>query len=693
MANNPVQIVLNTQNYVQLSENTGFGGHKDFFAGLDEGFIRHKEKLLDDMAQVKQAFNSQKSTVNYAHVVLSSVAWAKSHRPVKKVFPYKKVKEVGGGAIGEMFVELTADNINDVVNAIEKAEEKTTWSVDDRGNKVAKPSRERSEVGGISAIRLHSPEDRRDFSAEQAVEWLANPKTGGIYLVQLFVTREGIANREEDRNANLLITELDKLIARIMQLGIELSVEELESSWKSLPYLLIKVNSKYTQLSREADIAVHHKLLKHLENEPLVRRVVLPPILDKSNSQASPSGDSVELLPPETGLNYPLVGIVDTGINDKNVLKPWVAGSTDFLDKESQDLTHGTFIAGLTSIGGQLNSSSHFDELPCKVYDLGLHPTNSNYQDYYPRGFVDFLEQLDVEILAAKEMGVRIFNMSLSLEQRVKDDSYSEFASMIDELSDKHDVMFVLPAGNLDNAIKRNPWPKNPSDAVQMLADYRHQGMDRIFQPADSIRSLVVGAVNPPDDSGDLLPTQYTRRGPSTALGVKPDLAHIGGRFETESGLFSVDVDGNLIQSCGTSYASPLVAKTLANLNHLIEGEVTRETLIGLLVHNSKIPKSLDDKKLNNVAKDFVGHGIPQNSIESLRTDDYAITLVFTGVMKSRHELVFPFSWPVSLVGVDGKCRGKVSMTLAYTPFTDASYDAEYVRVNMDVGFPQFHGH
>lgn len=684
MANNPVQIVLNTQNYIKLSELSGFGGHKDFYAGLDEGFLKHKEKLLDDMSQIKQAFSNDKNTVNYAHVVLSSVAWAKSHRPVKKIFPEKKVEEVGGGAIGEMFVELTADNLNDVVSSIEKAEENTTWAVDDKGNKFAKPSRERSEVGGISAIRLHSAEDRRSFSAEQAVEWLANPKTGGVYLVQLFITREGIAKREQNYKADLLASELDKLLKRIRQLGIDLSVEELESNWKSLPYLLIKVYSEYSESSRRVDVATHQRLLKHLENEPLVRRIILPPVLDKSNTAPSGTGEFIEAAPPEHDVDYPLVGVVDTGINDKNILKPWIAGSSDFLDMDSQDLSHGTFIGGLAALGAKLNSSSHFNELPCKVYDLGLHPTNSNYQDYYPRGFVDFMEQLDVEILAAKEKGVRVFNMSLSLEKRVEDDSYSEFAAMIDELSDKHNILFVLPAGNLDLAIKRNPWPKSPSDVVQMLADYRHQGMDRIFQPADSIRSVVVGAVNPPDESDDLVPTQYTRRGPSTALGVKPDLAHIGGRFERESGLFSVDVDGKLTQSCGTSYASPLVAKTLANLNHLIEGDVTRETLIGLLVHNSELPKSLVDKKLNHIAKDFVGHGVPQNSTESLKTDDFAITLVFTGAMKGRHELVFPFSWPVSLVGDEGKCRGKVSMTLAYTPFTDSNYDAEYVRVNMD---------
>ncbi|MDO9204408.1 S8 family peptidase [Methylotenera sp.] len=685
MANNPVQIVLNTQNYVQLADPGSFGSSKDFYAGMDEGFRRHKQKLLDDVIKVQSDFSLSGRPINYAHITLSSAAWAKSHRPVKKLFPEDKIKEVGGGAIGEMFVELTAENLNEVTNSINKSEDNTTWIIDDNGNRKPRPSRERSEVGGISEIRLHNPTDRRNFSARQAVDWLSNPSTGGMYLVQIFITKKAISRRQNIQQAQRLSTEYQRLLTGIKSLAIPLTIEEMEDKWESAPFLLVKINTDYSQASLDRNVAIHHELLSFLDAEPLVRRIVLPPIINKSQALMHPSGVKIDAPEPNEGADYPVVGVVDTGVSSAGILSPWLVGSSEFLDAELQDLSHGTFIGGLISIGNTLNSNEYVQESACKIYDLGLHPTNeATYADNYPKGFVDFLEQLDTELVDAKLSGTRIFNMSLSVTKRVEDDSYSLFAAMIDEISDKHDVIFVLPSGNLDDRIKRGSWPSGDDNVLQMLADYRYLGQDRIYQPADSIRSVVVGALNPPTEDGNLVPAAYTRRGPSTALGAKPDVAHIGGRFEPDSGLFSVDPDGNVVQSCGTSYAAPLVAKTLATLNHIIEGDIPRETLIGILVHNSVPPKGLSSKKLTHIAKDFVGHGVPCNALTALNTDDYAITLVFSGKIKGRHELMFPFSWPASLVGAGGKCRGKVAMTLVYTPFTVPSYDAEYVRVNMD---------
>ena len=61
----------------------------------------------------------------------------------------------------------------------------------------------------------------------------------------------------------------------------------------------------------------------------------------------------------------------------------------------------------------------------------------------------------------------------------------------------------------------------------------------------------------------------------------------------------------------GTSYASPLAAKTAAVLDHAIEGEVSRETLIGLLVHHAEMPVPLQAKALAPIARHMVGFGMP----------------------------------------------------------------------------------
>src|SRR3546814_16753150 len=48
------------------------------------------------------------------------------------------------------------------------------------------PTSRKSETGAIDRIEIYSAADRRSFSVEEAVAWLANPMTGSSYQVELF---------------------------------------------------------------------------------------------------------------------------------------------------------------------------------------------------------------------------------------------------------------------------------------------------------------------------------------------------------------------------------------------------------------------------------------------------------------------------------------------------------------------------
>ena len=50
MAHNPVQVVLNTEQYMKRPEGGGGGSAKDFFEGRDNEFVKHREKLLRDFS-------------------------------------------------------------------------------------------------------------------------------------------------------------------------------------------------------------------------------------------------------------------------------------------------------------------------------------------------------------------------------------------------------------------------------------------------------------------------------------------------------------------------------------------------------------------------------------------------------------------------------------------------------------------
>lgn len=686
MANNPVQIVLNTENYIALVDTPPGKNYKDFFAERDAEFVAHKQKLLSQLNGVRRAFGqAPNSPVEYVKVILQSEAWAKSHRPIEKIFDPKKTPCVGGNGIGEMFFEVRPETLYKIEESIQKAEEYTNWGIDKNGKKKPKPTPYKSEVGAIAEIVPHQVPDKRKFTIEQAIKWLSDPRTGGGYLIELFVTEKSLPPDDGERS-RILRPYIRQFENDLNSLGLPIELVHTREKWNLIDLLIVRFKKEGSQED-------HKRLIGYLDMQPLVKRIALPPILDQSDTKLAANVGKEAAVPQlmKDG-EYATVGVIDTGVRELKTLDSWIVGKSDFLDYDKQDVSHGTFIAGLAVASADLNTHDVFKEDPCKVFDLGLHPTEpSDYVSYYPKGFVDFLEQLDFEIVEAKKKGVRVFNMSLAVESVVSDDSYGYFAAFVDELSVKHDVVFVISAGNLSGPHIYKQWPSKALDVLAMLAEYKYPGKDRIYQPAESVHSVTVGALNPPDASGALVPAQYSRRGPGCALGQKPDVAHVGGKYHVDSGLYSFSPDGNVVSGSGTSYAAPLVAKILANIDHKIQGKISREALRALLVHYCDLPAGLKEKSLKGIARQFVGHGIPASSNDILVCDDHEITLVFNGVLTRRKELNFDFAWPASLVNEEGACRGSVSLTLVYTPTINEDFGAEYVRVNLDAYLRQQH--
>jgi hypothetical protein len=684
MAHNPVQIVLNSQNYVKHVTPQPGGSNTDFYADRNAAFTEHKNNVARGLDSLKGVPEFKATPLMYACVELQEAAWAKSHRPVRALFKSGKIRTLGSRDLGTIVVEVTESDIDEIKGKILAAESETNWVLNKTGRLEAKPSRAKSEVGAIKNIRPYSAEERRKFTVDEAAKWLEDPRTGGAYYVETFVS-EMEGNEETGKNRIGIIRELYRSFKdglRFLPLSLEIS--SIRSDLFPNALTVIKISGPDSK-----DRKNHAILLSYLDKHPAVKSILLPPVLQSTSVSAS-RRENVVIPGPDKNQSYPVVGIVDTGVAFLPEFREWQIGSADFLDLKENDVTHGTFIAGLVCAGTTLNKTGLLSERNCKFFDLGLHPTAANlYGYYYPRGFLDFLEQLDEEVASATKIGVRIFNMSLSVTLPVDENSYSIFANVLDQISDKHDVIFVLPAGNLDSKIFHKRWPDDPDDCLKQLAEYRYQGQDRVFQPADSLRSIAVGALEPPCPKGRLRPAVYTRRGPGPSLGAKPDVAHIGGGMDIGTGLESVSPLGMTAESQGTSFAAPLVAKTLASLEHAIEGFVTRETLCALLLHNSRVPSWLEGKKLSRVAKDFVGAGVPVDAIASLIAGDDKITLVFNGILLRQHQLVFNFTWPSSLTDSGGKCRGRINLTTVYRAPIDRDFGAEYVLTNVDTWLRQ----
>ena len=294
---------------------------------------------------------------------------------------------------------------------------------------------------------------------------------------------------------------------------------------------------------------------------------------------------------------------------------------------------------------------------------------------------------------AVQQHGIRVVNLSINAISAVEPDHYSYYAARLDKISERHNVIIVNSAGNLPGSACRAPWPKRPGDAVKYFA--ARVEADTIFQPTESYRAISVGAINPPGCSvhHNGVPTTYTRRGPGLKVGCKPDVAHFGGNDGSPPGvnhrLVSITPTGAAVTSCGTSFAAPLIAKSLAALENAIEGHLPAHTLRALMIHNCVTPDALSSRGLAALARQFVGFGVPAQTTDMLVTDDSSITLVFRSRIpddaKRPRVLRLDFDWPQSLVDPStGACRGEATATLVYEPPTDPAYGAEFVRVNLD---------
>jgi hypothetical protein len=561
------------------------------------------------------------------------------------------------------------------------------------------PSRERSELGAIEKIEPYTANDKRSFSVEQGFRWLSDNRTGGNYIIELF---ESPPPRSEwDTLSPEKMKLFKSFLEGLTEVGQGLVAQRITDTVGSYPMIGLRLekssdapevqflpnpNRRSGTAPFDDRIERHNHLINFLDKHPLVKKIHLPPIIKRSPTQTRTRPIQVAVSPPVAEREYPRIAVVDGGIAD--VLDPWIIDRWQLLAPNHRGEDHGTFIAGLVVAGGQLNGIEICPETDgCHLIDLDILPDEQVRFTEYFSSPAEFLDELATAVQTLKaRTGVRIFNFSMNVEQAVESDTYHPFSRRLDQIAHDNDIIFVISAGNTDPNDMRAEWPENPTQALAALANSRN---DRLRVPSESVRNLSVAAVNPPHMHPSIAhaPAIYSCRGPGVRIGIKPDLAHVGGcgtqHSELGHGLFSISPTGNVSDGCGTSYATPLVAKMLASLDHAIEGEVSRETLMALATHHAVLPEALAKNELKEVARHLVGFGIPSNTLSVLEGNENQITLVFANRLKEGKLMRFGFSWPRSLVN-DGKCLGAAKLTLVSTPPLDYKYGVEFVRVNIN---------
>jgi hypothetical protein len=670
MANNPVQIVLNHEDFITAPEKKRGGPVADPYKGRDEDFVLHKSDIRQQVAAIAQALDaSEFGEVGYARVVLQESALAKSNRPVRAMFSARNSVPVGAGNLGELFFRVTREDIDRLADTVDSAEETAKWAKDANGKDVALASPARADVAAIAELGLPDPQDKRNFDVRDGVEWLEDPNTDGRYQVELFEKVTEKISRGDPRAK--LFSTFNSLLRDISRSSAHIDIDRQDQTLISVQLppppagaqLASAVESVRSRPMTEAVVKNHRDVLNRLARHPLVRKISLPlrlQLADKTSSSVAKTDLRYRPTKRNADSRYPKVGVIDSGVDE--ALGDWIEARSEYLDIAKLNREHGTQVAGLLVEAQNLNGNGIGREADgCLIYDVPLYIEGKFRESF--NSFEDFLNQIDLEVgEMAENHGVRVFNMSITADSPVDGDHYGRLASRLDEIQSKHDVIFVISAGNLKSTGRRSPWPAQSGAVLRYFA--ARTETDPIFQPAESVFSICVGAVNP--DSGSHVfgaPTTYTCRGPGLRVGCKPDVAHFGGALPaSNTGLATVTVGGVPIYSAGTSLAAPLVSKTLATIDSKIEDTFPTHTLHAILVHHSELPECLSSPRMRELARQFCGFGLPCGTDDMLTTDDSAITLVFNSALPAvngRAQIMrFDFNWPAALVDDSGRCTG-----------------------------------
>ena len=713
MPNNPVQFVTNGDDYIQDRDPGRKGEEKDFFEDRDADFRAHQDVLVQTLETINQAITrAGYGPATYVRVTLREAALAKSYRPNSALFTPDRFPCVGAGAIGEIFFFLPQVQFPELVARIHRAEVTVPVTTSRTGRVYRTTTRLRSEVGAIESIEILPANDKRLFSAAEAVQAFVDPSAFPGYQVELFevpplnaIETDRWGRRQLFESLFKLLTSLGNgtrsyllpAVGRTPMLDVQLTRSPDEPALLDLSQL-VTTSADLPTTVPEVDTSLdrHEAALDRLASHPLVRRIDPPVRLTLEQALRPTEARAFALPAPAPGSSYPKIGIIDSGVGA--AFAAWTLGRFDHLTRDQVDAAHGSNVAGIVIAGQAANGPAIAPERDgCQVYDIALFP-RLPFNFVYSGGFSDFLEEVEQGIREAKEEhGIRVFNMSINTWNAVQRHGYSTLAARLDAITDRLGVIIVNSAGNLKPADARTPWQNTPRDNLAYFA--ARTSPDTICQPTESVRGLSIGALNCP--GGPQIaetPARYSRRGPGLQVGIKPDLVHYGGSGALvaghPTGLISSKADGAAMHVCGTSFAAPLIARTLAELDLSTSHFLTPRTLRALAIHHAETPEPMTKRGLKDLARQFTGFGRPPSAAEMLETPDHRITMVFEGSLPKgadRPQIMrYEFAWPAALVDAATQaCSGRVRMTLVYDPPLDPAFGAEFARVNLDAALKQ----
>lgn len=380
---------------------------------------------------------------------------------------------------------------------------------------------------------------------------------------------------------------------------------------------------------------------------------------------------------PKQHISYPVVGVLDSGIERNQYLSPWILERSEtYYPTELQNKNHGSMVASILEYSDELNGTKNTSIDGVMMLEVVAIPDIDKELVYIE----DILDNIRDAIQRHKE--IKIWTMSIGTEEEAEVDTFSQWGMALDNIADENNVLIVKSVGNSKAYLKRET--------------------ERIAKMADSVRALAVGSIVNEKSQYDFAdinkPSPFTRCGPGPSHIIKPDLVAYGGNAgvlpdgkETMTGVKVIDGVGTLKRAAGTSFSTPWVARIASELDFLLEGDFDPLLIKALMIHNAIYPAG--EKMIMEDKRKFMGFGMPSGTKDILYNSEHEITLILRDSLKKGmfiDILDFPFS--KSLVGEDGYFHGQIILTMVNSPILMSTEGPEYCQSDIQIKFGTMDG-
>lgn len=423
-----------------------------------------------------------------------------------------------------------------------------------------------------------------------------------------------------------------------------------------------------------------------------VATIDIPPVPDLDTAEALEMtlGDipTLEPLPDDA----PLIGIIDSGLNDHPLLRDIIVGSIGAPASlgTADEWGHGTRVAGIAAFGdlrGQIAQGElHRFARLCSARVV-------NEQGRFDDRRLVPAQMREAITTLRERFGCRLFVSALADIKSVFDGrKVGVWAATLDELARELDVVIIVAAGN-----RSPPAGMRLDQAVTEYPRYLLDAANRLYEPAGALNVVTVGALahgsGIDGERGEDVrvraitaldePSPFTRAGPGAQGSIKPDLVDTGGTMVTDA-LTARLHDGDTVPSAGvltlhhrylerlftsrsgTSYAAPLVAAKAAQIFGRFP-DASANLIRALLVGSARPPEAAI-QKLAALGEDGVRRTCGHGRVDMERaafSDDARVVLFAEDELAVDHFAIYEI--PVPDLFQDGG-RRTIQVTLAYDP-------------------------